>query len=449
MTRADSSDEVAAALEDAMASLEDANEPDNIVKVAVEDVVSTASSVGGDVEAAVKEAAHLLVVQVADQRPEGVDISHVAENAVEAALLKPDRADEADMKVAAAAAMGVVEAAFRVGEEVGVVVRKSVLRRVLDLKADSTPAMERRLTALAERLASELPQGRATWMGMAMSRAARLLMSVGTIDMAASLAYFATLSFFPVVALIILVIASMGYSESMRDTFVETIGYYFPSSDEPIRQAVDGILDASLVISVVSVLSLLIGANGMFSAANRAIGRVFEETKKGMIRATLRQTLIATLVAALLLVSVGVTVLLHAAAQYGAGLLEAGGASSVPLIVALGIASTIIPLLATIAIFTTVYRHLPNARVDWRDAAFGAVVATVLFEVGKHLFFWFSAIVTQRSVIYGPLTSVVILLMWMFVSGIIFLYGAALTRTTREVRPHAPAEILGDSEPQL
>ena len=449
VTRTDSSDEVAAALQDAVSTLEEANDTDIVVKVAVGDVVSTAYSVGGDVEAAVRDATHLLVTQVADQGLEGVDISNVAESAVEAALVEPLREDGVDIEAAAAAAMGAVEAAYQVGEEEGAVVRKSVLRRVLDIKAESTPALERRLTALAERLAGELPQGRMAWRGTAMSRAFRLLMTVGTIDMAASLAYFATLSFFPVIALLILAIASLGDSESMRDTFVETLGYYFPTSDELIRQAVDGMLNASLAISVVSVLSLLIGANGMFSAANRAIGRVFEETEEGVARATLRQTLIATLVAVLLLVSVGVTVLLHAATQYGTGLMEAGGGPSVPLIVVLGTASTIIPLLATIAIFATVYRQLPSTRVDWRDAAFGAVIAIVLFEVGKHLFFWFSAFATQRSIIYGPLASVVVLLMWTLVSGVIFLYGAALTRTTGEVRPHAPAEILSGGGPQL
>ena len=449
MTRGDSSDVVTAALEDAVASFEKAADAEQTVRAAVGDVVASVSSMEGDVEAAVKDVAHQLVTQAADRGSGGIDLSEVAEKAVETILIEPHNEDGVDMEVAVAAARGAVEAAFHVGEEEGAVVRKSVLRRVLDLKADSAPAMERKLTALAERLAGELPQSRVAWRGTAMLRAVRLLMSVGTIDMAASLAYFATLSFFPVITLLILAIANLGDSESMRDTFVETLGYYFPTSDELIRQAVDGILNASLAISVVSILSLLIGANGMFSAANRAVGRIFEETKYSVARATFRSTLIATLVAVLLLVSVGITVLLHAVTQYGTGLLDASGRPSVSIIVALGAASAIIPLLATIAIFATVYRQLPSTRVDWRDAAFGAVIAIVLFEVGKHIFFWFSALATQRSIIYGPLASIVLLLMWTFVSGIIFLYGAALTRTTGEVRPHTPSEILRSSETEL
>ncbi|MCY4449093.1 MAG: YihY/virulence factor BrkB family protein [Chloroflexi bacterium] len=69
------------------------------------------------------------------------------------------------------------------------------------------------------------------------------------------------------------------------------------------------------------------------------------------------------------------------------------------------------------------------------DTVFGAVTAIVLFEAGKHLFFWFTALAGQRSVVYGPIASFVLLLMWGYVAGMIFLYGAALTRAAGELRP--------------
>lgn len=292
---------------------------------------------------------------------------------------------------------------------------------------------------LAERLVKELPQRQVPWRGIAMLRAGRLLMDISAIDMAASLAYFATLSFFPLVTLQIMAIVSLGSSGQTSDAFIETLDYYFPASEDSedlIRQAINSMLSASLAISVISVVSLLIGANGIFSSANRAVDRIFEQTGVSMTKATLRQTVIATLLTILFLLSVGLTVAFHAAIGFSHGLIEATGGFSISLIIVLGTASAAIPLLATTSILFTVYRYLPNTAVQWRDAAFGAIIAVTLFELTKHLFLWLSNIAVHRSVIYGPLASFVMLLIWFFVSGFIFLYGVALTRTAGYARPH-------------
>ena len=268
-----------------------------------------------------------------------------------------------------------------------------------------------------------------------MLRAGRLLMNVGAVDMAASLAYFATLSFFPLIALQILAIVSLDGSGRASDAFIDTLRQYFPASDDLVRQAIDSMLSVSLAISVISIVSLLIGANGIFSSANRAVGRMFEQTGVSMAKSTLRQTVIATLLAVLFLLSVGLTVALHAVIGFSHGLIGATGGFSISLIVALRAASTAIALLAMTAIFVTIYWYLPNAAVQWRDAAFGAVIAVTIFELSKYIFLWISSVAALRNVIYGPLASFVVLLMWLFVSGIVFLYGAALTRTARETRP--------------
>ena len=299
--------------------------------------------------------------------------------------------------------------------------------------------MRESLSTLAERLVKELPQRRVPWQGIAMLKAGRLLVNVGAIDMAASLAYFATLSLFPLIALQLMAIVSLDDSGQARDVFIGALAYYFPTSEALIRQAINSMLSASLAISVISVVSLLIGANGIFSSANRAVGRIFEQTGfsiVSMTKATFRQTVIATLLAILFLFSVGLTVALHAAIGFSHGLIEATGGFSISLLIVLGVASAAIPLLATTSIFIGVYRYLPNTAVQWRESAFGAIIAVTLFELTKHLFLWLGNILAQRSVIYGPLASFVLLLIWLFVSGLVFLYGIALTRTAGETRPH-------------
>ena len=66
---------------------------------------------------------------------------------------------------------------------------------------------------------------------------------------------------------------------------------------------------------------------------------------------------------------------------------------------------------------------------------FGATVGIVLFEIAKHLFFWFTNLTSQRNAVYGPIASIVVMMTWAYIAGMIFLYGAAITRTAGELRP--------------
>ena len=99
----------------------------------------------------------------------------------------------------------------------------------------------------------------------------------------------------------------------------------------------------------------------------------------------------------------------------------------------MGSISTVLHVVLTATVFAVVYFHLPSIRVEWRDATFGALIAIFFFEIAKHLFLWYTNI-AARGAVYGPIPSFVILLMWAFISGLIFLYGAALVKNAGELR---------------
>jgi membrane protein len=78
------------------------------------------------------------------------------------------------------------------------------------------------------------------------------------------------------------------------------------------------------------------------------------------------------------------------------------------------------------AVFTLVYKTLPDAYVAWGDAAAGAVVTALLFDLGSLVL---SAFVSQAgSSPYGTAASVLALLAWVYYSAQVFLFGAELTR---------------------
>jgi membrane protein len=77
--------------------------------------------------------------------------------------------------------------------------------------------------------------------------------------------------------------------------------------------------------------------------------------------------------------------------------------------------------------FAAIYRFLPNTRIEWRDVWVGAAVTSFLFNVGKlglGLYLGKSAVASS----YGAAGAILILLLWVYYSGLIFYFGAEFTK---------------------
>ena len=437
----DSTEAASAAVEGAVeAVVEVGGDLEDAAKAAIGGVVSGVAAIGGDVAAATRNATHTLIAHAADAERGVAEITGVAGSAVDAVLQEAEGTDFETDDVIVGAATGAVEAAYQVGQSHGDSVRLSVVRRLLEPRLAVAPDLERRLSEIAEKLSHDLPRGRAAWRGTALIRAARLLLHAGGIDLAASLAYFTILSFLPLIALIVMAVAIFGDPVGVSAKLTEILVYYFPASDDLIREAVENLLNGSLAFGLLALISLVLGANGLFMAANRSVNRVFGIEARRVVQITITQVAVATPVAILFLLSLGLSGLLQFAISFSEGVVEVTGGVSAVAVVVLGVVSAVLPAALTAAVFAVVYYRLPNVDVEWRNATFGAMVAIVLFEIGKHLFFWFTNLSSQRNAVYGPVAAVVVLMMWGYVASLIFLYGAALASAAGELRPATPPE---------
>ena len=88
-----------------------------------------------------------------------------------------------------------------------------------------------------------------------------------------------------------------------------------------------------------------------------------------------------------------------------------------------------------------VYRILPDAKIAWRDVWIGAGVSALLFLLGNHLIGWYLAATSVTSV-YGAAGSIVIVLLWVYYSSQVVLFGAEFTRVYAKHRgtPLEPKE---------
>jgi membrane protein len=91
------------------------------------------------------------------------------------------------------------------------------------------------------------------------------------------------------------------------------------------------------------------------------------------------------------------------------------------------IVNTLVSIVVTTGLFALLYRFLPDVLLRWRDVMTGAVVTAVLFTIGQQVIGWYlgqSAIVSS----YGAAGSMMILLLWVYYSCQILLFGAEFTR---------------------
>ncbi|MCW3091265.1 MAG: inner rane protein YihY, formerly thought to be RNase [Ferruginibacter sp.] len=77
--------------------------------------------------------------------------------------------------------------------------------------------------------------------------------------------------------------------------------------------------------------------------------------------------------------------------------------------------------------FTMIFRYLPDGKPTWKVAMTGALLTSILFNLGKYLLGWLLPN-SNIGVVYGTSASIVLLLLFVFYSSIILYYGAAFTK---------------------
>ena len=401
-------------------------------KAAIVGVITGVSATGGDVPQLARDTSKLVMDNVTG---DPANMPYVAQSLVEGALEVQNVDHAFTVRYVGSAAEGAVDGAYEVSDEVGEEVRLAVATMLENPRVHVGPATAPLLQDLAERVAVYHPLGPMAWRAQALWHAGWSLVRIGGIDLAASLAFFTLLSFFPLVALVILVFSAFADPATIKEELGHVFLYFFPASDQFFNNSVDYLFSSRFAAGVVAVVGIAIGANGLFMATNRAVNRIFGSEPRRMVSTTLLQILLTFGIMMLFLTSIGLTVVFQLAQGISDALPLIGWSVNRAVIIVTELVSGVLPIFLTMISFGIVYRTLPNTKVQWRDATFGAIVAVILFELGKHLFFWFGNISGQQNLIYLPFSSVIILLIWAFLGGMIFLFGASIANEAASTRP--------------
>jgi len=247
-------------------------------------------------------------------------------------------------------------------------------------------------------------------------------------DYAAALTYYSLLSLFPALLLAIAVLGVFGQESLIAETadYLKTAGAP-PETVDAISSALDSAQSqrsTAITALVLGIVLSLNGASGAFGAVGRALNRVWRvDEGRGFVRRKANDLLWTLVVLALVLITFVLIFL-------GGGL-----ASDVLGLLGLGenvadiwrFARWPAALASAMLVYAVVYFAAPNVEVRrFRWITPGAVFGVVTWILASGLFFVYVSNFSSYSATYGAFAAAVILLVWLWLTNVVLLFGAEL-----------------------
>ena len=193
-------------------------------------------------------------------------------------------------------------------------------------------------------------------------------------------------------------------------------------------------IDSSgLVPALIGIGALIVGATTVFAQMQYSLNVIWGVTAKPsrsnlliFIKKRFFSLMVVLAIGFVLLVSLVLGVALRVTFDFTAQFLPAVETAlrSAEMVVSLGVISLL---------FATIFKVLPDVVLSWRDVLLGALVTAVLFSLGRYGIAAYLAYTATAST-YGAAGSVVLILLWVYYSSLILLFGAAFTKVHLEAK---------------
>jgi membrane protein len=267
----------------------------------------------------------------------------------------------------------------------------------------------------------------------------------------AALAYYTILSLAPLLIIVIAIVGAVLGRDAAQGQIVEQLkGLIGPEGGKAVETMIRNASQpaSGTIAGALGLLTLLFGASGVVTELRSALNTIWDvnaPSSSGIIRMIRERVFSLGMVLAigfLLLVSLVVSAFLSVVGTYFEGWLP------VPPVL-LQAVNFVFSLVVITALFSMIYKFLPDIKLQWSDVTIGAAVTAVLFTIGKQLIGMYLGTASVGSA-YGAAGSVVVLLVWIYYSAQVFFLGAEFTqvyaRSQGSMRSQQPAP-QPDSQP--
>jgi membrane protein len=263
---------------------------------------------------------------------------------------------------------------------------------------------------------------------------------------AASIAYYALLSLFPFLLLMLSILGSLTADPADRDAVVQFVFRYFPRQFDFMTRQLDAFRGQTVQLGIGGFLALMWASLGVFNAISSAVNHAWHvETR--------RSFLMHRLVSFVMLLSAGIIFILALALASVArvaptnwlwGVLERNGWFVWLTQVTADYAATAL-LIGCVALL---FYFIPNTHMRFRHVWPGAIVTGLLWRGALSAFSWYARDLAAWDFIHGSIAAVVIFLLWIYVSAVILLYGVEMTAAYARLQAAAVKHPAIAGEPE-
>jgi len=256
--------------------------------------------------------------------------------------------------------------------------------------------------------------------------------------LAGAVAYYALLSIVPLLILIVIALSHVIDQAELLATIGRYLEWLLPGQAQAIVGELAKFVTYRDVIGWVLLATMLFFSSLAFAVLENAMSviflhRVAVRRRHFMVSALLPYGYILTLGAGLLLVTLV------------AGSLQAMGRETVELFgrewSLKGFSGLLLYLLGFVGevfVLTSVYLVMPVGRLALRHALIGAVTAALLWELTRHLLVWYFNTLSQVNLVYGSLTTAIVVLLSLEVGATLLLFGAQVISEYERIESGQP-----------
>lgn len=247
-------------------------------------------------------------------------------------------------------------------------------------------------------------------------------------EQSAVIAYY---TLFSLPSLLVIVITIAGYffgQDAVQNRITTEIGSFIgQGTSEAIETMIsNATIQGGSVLTIIFGLAMLIfGATGAFFQLKRAMNRVWSVREK---KDTFLRMVMDRLISFGMIVAIGFMLLVSLVISATVSALSEYVKEFAPNItaVAIDIFNFLLSYLFVGFLFASIFKLLPDIKVRWKITFIGASVTTILFLIGEYLLgFYFGQ--SNPASVYGGASSVILILLWVYYSCLIMLFGAEFT----------------------
>ncbi|MEJ8802695.1 YihY/virulence factor BrkB family protein [Pontibacter sp. H249] len=250
------------------------------------------------------------------------------------------------------------------------------------------------------------------------------------LDYAAIIGFYTIFSLPAILIITIRIAGAVFGQDAVRGELVNQIGGIVGrGSAGQIQSIIENasVSESSMIGTILGVATMIFSATTVFVALQDSLNAMWEvkaKPEKGWLKLIVNRVLSLAMVISmgfLLLVSLSVDVLLGVVYNF---LREQFSGVAIYFIT---IGNILLSILISTVIFAAIYRVLPDAKIKWKNVWIGAFVTSILFVVGKYIL----SVYFQHDPLadtYGAAGSLVLILVWVYYSAIILLFGAEFTQ---------------------